>query len=160
MRAEGIFCLQTTYRAAEMMLKLQNPVSEQVLHSDGHVKVTSKSFTVFGTMYPLRNITSVKMVMIPAKRGCAVLLLLFGFLQVFASFFAQVPDDLPDWLYYAQWGFAALVLVAAILWLRSSKTKYGVVISTAAGEETALSSTQRPYVEKIVHALNTAVGLQ
>ena len=55
-------------------------------------------------------------------------------------------------------GYVALILIAiGVVWWRSQKTTYNVVLSSASGETDAFTSTDEKYVDNLVSALNDAI---
>jgi len=129
-------------------------MAEESVYSDGSVNVTTTRVMISGTTYALRNITSVKMAMTPAKQGCAIVLLIFGILAVlgaFGAFSNSVGSGIIALL------FAGAILAGAILWLRSCKPSYHVAVASASGEAHALTSKDKSYIEKIVASINDAI---
>lgn len=129
-------------------------MAEESVYSDGNVNVTTTRVMISGTTYALRNITSVKMAMTPAKQGCAIVLLIVGILAVlvaFGAFSNSVGSGIIALL------FAGAIVAGAIIWLRSCKPSYHVAVASASGEAHALTSKDKSYIEKIVASINDAI---
>ena len=127
---------------------------KETIYSDNNVSVTTTRVMITGTTYALRNITSVKMAMTPANKGCAIILLITGACVLLAAFGIMGQN--------AGSGFGALIFAVAILagaifWLRSLKPTYHVAISSSSGEARALSSGDQGYIAKIVQSINDAI---
>lgn len=130
-------------------------MEEEIVYSDNNVSITTSRIAIFGTTYALRNITSVKMTMTPAKQGCAIVLLIFGafsLLGAFGAFGSDVTSGVIALL------FSAAVIAVAVMWLRKCKPDYNVSIASASGEAHALTSKDRNYVEQIVGHINEVIA--
>ena len=129
-------------------------MAEETVFSDNNVNITTARIIISGTTYALRNITSVKMTMTPAKQGCAITLLVVGIVALLGSFGA-FSSDVGE-------GFVGLLVAAGIIagagfWLRSCKADYHVAIASASGEAHALTSKDKAYIEKVVSSINDAI---
>ena len=105
------------------------------------VAVTNARFMVGAQTFAMSNITSVKASKDSPNRFWPILILVLGFFSLIANNVA----------------FAVACGVLGGVWLAFQKTYYHVALTTAGGETKALTSTQREYVEKVVHALNDAI---
>ena len=125
-------------------------MSEDTIYSDQEVSVSTSRVVVHGTTYALRNISSVKMTTTPAKTGCAIALIIFGVIWGLAIFSSKG-------------GAAGAIVIGGafiaggIFWLRAAKADYHVTITSNAGEVRALTSKNKPYIEKIVDSVNEAI---
>jgi hypothetical protein len=121
---------------------------EQVFYSDdAGVRVSNSRFTVGATTYPLSGITSISAVRYPAKRSPAIWTAIIGLLLAAIGFNAT-----------AMLGVAGIVILAiGILWFFMLKDTFVVRTHTAGGETDAVSSTDEPYIHRIVAALNDAI---
>lgn len=125
-------------------------MSEDTIYSDQEVSVSTSRVVVRGTTYALRNISSVKMTNTPAKTGCAIALIIFGLIWGFA-------------ILGSKGGVVGAIVIGGacvaggIFWLRAAKADYHVTITSNAGEVKALTSKNKPYIEKIVDAVNEAI---
>lgn len=106
------------------------------------VAVTNARFMVGAQTFAMSNITSVKASRQDPSRFWPIALIVFGLLALVAN--ASI------WLVGIFGG-------AGVVWLLSQKTMYHVMLMTAGGETSALSSEQREYIEKVVKALNDAI---
>ena len=135
-------------------LPTQERGSEETIHHDDHVTVTTTRVIVRGTTYALRNITSVRMTVTDPKNGCALTFLISGVvaLLILLSMYVEgMPASRMFWLY------SAAGIAGGIFWMRSQKKTYHVAIASSSGEANALSSTDREYIEHIVGCVNDAI---
>ncbi|MGY3948791.1 QacE [Aeromonas allosaccharophila] len=118
-------------------------MEEQVFFSDDKVSVSNSRFIVNGQTYVMNSVTSVKSKIQTPQRGAEILIGLFGVAIMFIG----------SW-----WTVAGLVILAyaAKIW-RENKTTYSVILSTAAGQNKALVSTEPNYIDTIVRSLNDAI---
>lgn len=116
-------------------------MEEAVFFEYDDVKVTSARFINGGQTYAMNNVTSVKPFEKKPSRIGGLLVLLLGIGIMATSSFAV--------------GF--LISAAATFYLYQQKTIYHVLLSTSAGETTALVTYQRSYLDKVISALNNAI---
>lgn len=106
------------------------------------VTVTNSRFMVGSQTFAMSNITSVKASKQEPRRFWPIALIVISVLTLAAN---------------------ADVLVVVVMggmgvaWLLMQKTMYHIMLTTAGGETSALSSEQREYIEKVVQALNDAI---
>lgn len=105
------------------------------------VKVTSARFIVPSQTFAMAGITSVKNSTQHPKRAYPIWCGIFGV-------FALIAD--------AHFVGAALLLLAAVWWI-GQKPQFHVVLATAGGEMTALTSRDRSYISNVVKALNDSI---
>lgn len=104
------------------------------------VKVTNSRLMVASQTFAMSNITSVKTLKNQPNRFWPGLVIIFGVVMLL---------DNP---------LIGLVIGGGGgLWLYSQKTMFHVMLTSAGGETSALSSQQRNYIEKVVQALNDAI---
>ena len=106
-------------------------MSEDTIYADKNVSVTTARVIILGTTYALRNITSVKMTVTPAKRGCAAGLLGIGVFGTFVSFAGYTQDTAGAALVALVIG--GVMVAAGILWMLFLKPAYSVTIASSAG---------------------------
>lgn len=106
------------------------------------VTVTQSRYIVFDKTFAMRNISSVQVGVIPAKRGFGILLIIVGLFLLMANTTRSV-------------GIALIVLGALFAYLQ--KDKFTVRISTNGGETDSLISKDKQAIQKIVNALNEAM---
>lgn len=123
------------------------PPPEVPIYSDGQVTVTTARFVVGPMLYPIRGITAVQPVLIPADRGASVVVGLGGAVMMLLGFSTDSPGV----------GVVGvvLVLVAAGLWM-AAKPKYIVRVWTAGGQVDAVWSEDQARMQQIVAALHRA----
>ncbi|HEY1719147.1 MAG TPA: DUF6232 family protein [Verrucomicrobiae bacterium] len=127
---------------------------EETIYSDNAVVVTNMRVIIGGATYALRNITSVKMLFTPPRLVKPILLLIVGSMILLAALVPMTDTDpAPPAVYVV----AGMMIVGAILWMVSAKTKFHVGLSSASGEVHALTSKNRAYIEQIVLSVNEAI---
>jgi hypothetical protein len=137
------------------MNPVQQPTrQEETVFSDGAINITTTRIIIRGTTYALRNITSVKMAMTPAKQGCAILFLIFSIFFALASFILMTQD--PGSGIFGLLIFGGMA-TGAFFWVKACKPSYHVSIASASGEAHALTSPDRAYIESVVSNINEAI---
>ncbi|QLQ02289.1 MAG: hypothetical protein HZY77_04940 [Thiobacillus sp.] len=116
-------------------------MEEQTFLSLDDVKVTSARFIVPSQTFAMAGITSVKNSEQRPTRVYPIWCGIFGVVALIADAYAV--------------GIGLLVL-AAVWWI-GQKTQYHVVLATAGGEMTALTSKDRAYISNVVKALNDSI---
>lgn len=127
---------------------------EETIYSDNAVVVTNMRVIIGGATYALRNVTSVKMLFTSPRLVKPILLLIVGLMILLAAFF-PINENAP-----APAGvfvIAGMMIVSAILWMCSAKTRYHIGLSSASGEVHALTSQNRAYIEQVVLCVNEAI---
>lgn len=105
------------------------------------VKVTNARFVNGGQTFAMNNVTSVKpFEKKPSRVGGIVVLGIGLIVMTNSSFMAGL-----------------LVALAAAYYLYQQKTIYHILLSTSAGETTALVTYQRAYLNSVIAALNDAI---
>lgn len=113
---------------------------EKIFLDERGVKVTNARFVTYAKTHALSGITSVSTFTVsPSKKGPIVVavigLIAFAF----------------SWI-------VALVLIAAgVAWFLSLKDEYQVVLSSASGNEDALTDKDQAFISRVVDALNEAI---
>jgi hypothetical protein len=108
-----------------------------------NIKVTSARFLVKDRTYAMSGITSVNTkVDRPSKLGPLVTIALGAVVLL------NGPTTFLGGL---------LVVVVGVFWFRSKRPRYTVVLTTAAGEQEPVKSSDGVFVEKIVKAINDAI---
>lgn len=105
------------------------------------VTVTNSRFMVAAQTFAMSNITSVKASKKEPGRMWPIVLIIVGVLVLAGG----------------GTGAGLIIAGAGVVWLFVQKTMYHVMLTTAGGETSALSSNQREYIEKVVQALNDAI---
>ena len=123
------------------------PPQEQMIYQDGQVTVTTARFVVGPTLYPIRGITAVQPIVIPAERGAAVIACLGGGVILLLGIATR------------SLGFGAfgvlLGLIGVGLWMAAHPV-YVVRVWTAGGQVDAVSSNELVRIQTIVSALHRA----
>ena len=129
------------------------PMPEDVIFSDGNVSVTTSRFAVGGATYVIRNMTAVAMTVTSPRRALPVILIVVGLLFAFA--FLRDPTDRPQ----EALATVAAFIVPGLVWLAAVwKNAYNVTVVGGGGAIHALTSDKKEYIEKVVEALNEAIG--
>jgi hypothetical protein len=116
-------------------------MEERVFFEYGDVKVTSARFINGGQTYAMNNVTSVKPYEKKPSRLIGIVVLLAGIgIMAESSFITGL-----------------LIALAAAFYLYQQKTIYHILLSTSAGETTALVTYQRNYLNEVIAALNDAI---
>jgi hypothetical protein len=113
---------------------------ETVFFEEGNVKVTNARFLTFGKTHSMNGITSVTKYQITPSRKGPIIVAVIGLLA-----------------FIFKWYIAVIILAAAVAWFISQKKKYSVQLSSASGDNEALTSTNEEYIDKVVAALNDAI---
>ena len=113
---------------------------EKVFFEQGDVKVTNSRFMTYGTTHSMSGITSVTQLIYKPNRIGPIITAAVGLLCFFFS-----------------WLIAIIVIAGAVVWWFLQKTKYGVQMSSASGDQEALSSTDGEFINTVVAALNDAI---
>lgn len=116
-------------------------MEEHIFFEYGDVKVTNARFINGGQTYAMNNVTSVKPYEKKPSRIGGILVLLIGVI-------IMVNFSLVTGL---------LINAAAAYYLYQQKIIYHILLSTSAGETTALVTYQRNYLNAVITALNNAI---
>jgi hypothetical protein len=127
------------------------PHAEQLIHQDANVLVTTARFVVNGTVYPIRGLTAMQYIEVPADYTDAAKVLLGGIaLGLLGAIFG---GGLTLAAVGAGGGLAVAVLAAL-----SAKPRYVVRVMTAAGQADVFTSPDKARAGAIATALNRAVA--
>lgn len=118
-------------------------MDEHLLFSHADISITSQHLNVHGKIYAVSDIHTVESRLIEQKRFAALILLFTGLVLL-----------LDEGSLFALGGFC--VLLGIVLWV-SGGTRYSVVIHTSDGKYDVVSSDDRLFTEKVIHALDTAI---
>lgn len=119
-------------------------MEETTIMKEGDVTVTNARLIFAGQTYAMSGVTSVKMFEQKASKAPAIFAFLIG-------------GGLLLSMSMGGFIFGAL-LCAAGYWLwKAAKNTYQVRLATSSGEATALSSKDRPWIERVVTAINDAI---
>ncbi|MDA7865694.1 DUF6232 family protein [Akkermansiaceae bacterium] len=118
-------------------------MEELVFFDSGDVLVTNPRFIVFGQTYAMSNVTSVGTRILKPDRTWPIIFLIIGLLLLI-------------------WGGRAFWLgpvfgAIGVSRLIRNKTNYSVVLNTSAGENQALTSKSKEFIEEVVSALNNSI---
>lgn len=114
---------------------------ERIFFEYDDVKVTNARFINGGQTYAMNNVTSVKPYEKKPDRVWAIIVLIVGIaIMIKTSFITGL-----------------FIAAAAAYYLYQQKTIYHILLSTSAGETTALVTYQRDYLNRIIAALNEAI---
>lgn len=127
---------------------------ENVFLDDGQMFVSNSRVVLSGTTYSTANITSVKKYDIPAKKGgphavivLGVLALFGGFIKFSESFLTGLSGVL----------LAGGFLVLGIIWSKSRRWEYLVILTSASSEAEALRSQDEAIIDRVVAAVSEAI---
>lgn len=131
-------------------------MADQVIYTDQLVTITTSRVIVRGTTYALRNITSVRALLTPANTGCAVALIILGVVIAFCGLTGALTNSGAGAVVTGLL-FAGAIVVAGVLWMRSLKPTYHLLLASASGETSALSSQDPGYINHLVGCINEAI---
>jgi uncharacterized membrane protein len=124
------------------------PALKKEFYRSSGVVVSNSRFIVGGQTYAIAGVTSVKNGRKDPNYGGAVFLGLIGLLFLVLGFGAGAPAV----------GFFGIVLVViTVVWWRSLKPDFSVMLTTSVGEVQALESKDGQYIGSVVAALNDAI---
>ena len=129
-------------------------MAEEIISQDHRATVTTARVIMHGTTYPLRNISSVRMATVSPNIAAPVLLIVFGALAVVGCAADYLDTHKLAWVVLL---VGAWMTLLGILWVRSLRPWFHVVIASTGGEVNALSSQDRQYIARIVEAINVAI---
>ena len=120
-------------------------MSEKEFYRNGNVSISNSRFIVGTTTYAMNGVTSVKRGQNEPSKAAPVIVGLIGGVMVFAA---------STFLFK---GIGALVALACIAWVKSLKTEYLVFLNSSSGESQALASTDKEYIDQVIHNLNESI---
>jgi hypothetical protein len=128
---------------------------ERAFLSDGGVYVSNTRVIIHGTTYATANITSVRKQIVPANRGCAVVLAMFGALGALGGLASGLSGSGGDrWMPFV---LCAILLIVGIVWFRSLQPTYHLMLATAGGERQGLTSKYEIVVDRVTAAIADAI---
>lgn len=129
---------------------------ERSFLNDGGVYVSNTRIIIHGTTYATANVTSVRKQIVPANRGCALILAIFSALGVVSILpVALARNDVGEaWMSFF---FCAILLIVGIAWFRSQKPSYHLMLATAGGERQGLTSKDEAVVDRVTAAIADAI---
>jgi hypothetical protein len=126
---------------------------ERTFLSDGSIYVSNTKVVIHGTTYSTANITSVRKSVTPAKTGCASILVVIGALTVVGGVIGTIAShDNAEGIV-----MGAVMLVIGIVWFRSLKPAYHVMLASASGERQGLTSNDESLVSRVTSAIGDAI---
>lgn len=116
---------------------------DKIFFQDNDVLITQSRIVIFGKTYAMRNISSVSI----TQESKLFLKISSTIMLVFAlsGFFLK------------EYLIGLIALGIAVIMLLNSKDEYIVVISSNSGDNNALKSKNRDYIESIIEAINEAI---
>jgi hypothetical protein len=117
-------------------------MDENIMLNEAGITISQQFLHVHGKSYAMADIQQVESRLVEPKRIVALILLFCGMALL-----------LNEGSLFALGGFC--VLLGIVLWVAGG-TKYSLVLHTAAGEHRVLTSHDRLFIEKVIHALATA----
>jgi uncharacterized protein DUF6232 len=127
---------------------------ERIFLNEGNTYVSNTKIAMGGTTYATANITSVSKGRTAPSTGCAVLLVILGVFGALGSLVIMSED--------VGTGFGALfgaLLIGGlgVLWYRSLKADYHVLLRSASGESRGLTSKNEKYIDQVGGAITEAI---
>jgi Family of unknown function (DUF6232) len=132
--------------------KLEEAVvaQEVPIYQDATIQVTNLRAMLPGKTYAMANVTSVSVFTQYGNTAPGVVVAVLGVFIALIGF--AVRDALGCFVL-----FAAILIVAGVVYARSVKNIYWVRIGSASGETNALRSHDREYIMRVVNAMNEAI---
>jgi len=130
--------------------------NEQVFLDDMNIYVSNTRVVLGGTTYATANLTSVSKRFTPASKGCAIALAAVGILCTLGSLGTVFSKDFGSGL--VMFLIFGAIAAVGILWLRSLKPIYHVILASASGEQEGLSSKDHDLVNRVVSAITSAIA--
>lgn len=118
-------------------------MDRKIFFSDGGIHISNRRVIASGKIFLLQDILSVKLGIARPKRGLSIFSILIGLALL-----------LDEGGLFVIGGFS--IFLGIVAWM-SARTKFVVSLHTASGEHRALSSSDRVYIEKVIHALDAAL---
>lgn len=115
-------------------------MEEKVFFEHGDVKVTNARFITGSQTYAMSNVTSVKAFEEKPNRFGGIVFLIIGLMVALGTPVVGV-----------------IIAAIAVFYLYSQKTYYHVMLFTSGGENSALKTEQKDYLNSVVNALNEAI---
>ena len=126
-------------------------------YSDGKgVRITATRLIIGSKTYAMANIVSVSSEAVPAKRTRGYIMAFIGLaiLIIWAAFNGSLHN--PFWNRYGL-PAAAVLLVTGIIAGATARQTYCLKLTSAAGEETPIASTDSEYISQVAVAVNDAL---
>ena len=117
--------------------------NDKTFFQDNDVLITQSRIVIFGKTYAMRNISSVSITQESKLflKISSIIMLIFAL----SGFFLK------------EYLIGIIALGIAVIMLLNSKDEYIVVISSNSGDNNALKSKNRDYIESIIAAINEAI---
>lgn len=128
---------------------------ERSFLNDGGIYVSNTRVIIRGATYATANITSVRKQIVPAQRGCALVLAIVAGLGVVGALpVAFVGRTGEGWIPFLM---CAILLAVGVLWFRALRPTYHLMIATAGGERPGLSSSDEGVIDRVTAAIADAI---
>ncbi|MBI2830735.1 MAG: hypothetical protein HYX79_00560 [Chloroflexi bacterium] len=123
--------------------------TEQTFYSDeSGVRITGTRAIFNNTTYSMANISSIRTAVTPPKRNGAIWTIIIGLFVFIGGMSASVPGLAV---------FGAIILLLGVLWAWKASSAYHIMITSASGETSALTSKSKDYIAKVSQAMNEAI---
>ncbi len=122
---------------------------ESTYFENGPIRVTNARFIVSGHTYAIRSVTSVRATRIIPSRLGPVTVILLG-LPIF------LVSIIPPFVGVGT-VFGLSLFIGGILWWKSQRTKFAIILTTSSGEVRAWESADGSYASDLLSALNDAI---
>lgn len=128
--------------------------SDQLLYDDGGmVRITQSQIIIAGVTYPVYGVTSVRVQLEKPRTGWLTFFMLLAAFVMIGGVFAA-----SDNLFCLIVGALAFLTLAVVLYFETRKKRYELIIGTAGGERSALSSTNESALHQAYHAISQAIS--
>ena len=134
-------------------------MAEDTFLNEAGVTVTNSRFIVPAQTYAMSGITAVKSQRNESSRICPVVFIALGvgvILSILSDPSTHGTYGINIGLIVGV-GIGIVIVALGIFWLLSLKPTFSVVLSSASGESTALTSKDSEYISRIIEAINNAI---
>ena len=137
-------------------------MAERVYFDSPRARITSTSARFGATTYPLGGITSVRQKAIPAQTGMGVLAVLVGVIALLCSGVwtwsdLQQGGQMLGVAFVGAIGGVVMLMLGGMVFA-SQRPSYQIVIGTAGGERSGLTSDDPDLVSQVASALEEALA--
>jgi len=130
-------------------------MEEHAFLSEGNVYVSNTRVVIDGTTYSTANVTSVRKTVTPAQTGCASVIAIFSALVFLGGLIGMLTSDHSDGA--GPMVVGAILFIVIVLYIRTQKPTYHVMLASASGERQGLTSQDEDLVNRVTSAVAGAI---
>lgn len=128
---------------------------ERIFLDENNMYISNTKVVLHGTTYATANITSVSKRFTPASKGCAIALIVLGAFMTLGSLGAINSKEPGTGIILFL--ICAAIVAIGVLWFRSLKPTFHVMLASASGEREGMSSKDHSLVQRVVDAITNAI---